>query len=129
LRSHRALAREPRLPETTESDQGKARQILVWRKAAPGKVGERLEPEAIEAAAERLRDEKYALGEPARTPAHVNRCIGTLPRVATYALRPLRCLPANPFRAVRRFKTPEGVVRFPTPAEAETSLAAVDARK
>jgi len=121
---------EDRLPEMAETDQKNVKQMLEWWKAELGKVAlVRLEPEVIETTAKQLRDEKDDQGNPVRTPARVNRYIGTLSRVLGYAERTLRWLPSNPCRAVRRFKEPEGVVRFLTPEEAETLLEAVDARK
>lgn len=118
-----------RLPELSETDRGNARRIALWWKDDLGVVAlTRLDPETIERSRNKLRDEKDAEGNPARTPQRVNRYIATLSRILGYAHKTLRWIEANPCMAVKRFKEPDGRVRFLAQDEVATLLQAVDVR-
>lgn len=118
-----------RLPELSPTDQRNARQIALWWRAAIGTIAlTRLDPELIEQQRNKLRDEKDSEGNLVRTRQRVNRYIATLSRILGYAERTLRWIDANPCRGVKRFKEPDGRVRFLNEQEVTTLLAAVDAR-
>lgn len=118
-----------RLPELAATDQGNARRIALWWRAELGVVAlSRLDAETIEGRRNKLRDEKDADGNPARTVQRVNRYISTLSRILGYAERTLRWTDSNPCKGVKRFKEPAGRVRFLSAQEVEKLLKAVDAR-
>ena len=120
---------DDRLPEMAESDRSNVKQMLDWWKAELGVVAlVRLDPETIETAAKRLRDEKDQDGKPVRTAARVNRYIATLSRALGYAERTLRWISSNPCRHVKRFKEPPGRTRYLTEDETAKLLELVDAR-
>ncbi|HEY0876918.1 MAG TPA: site-specific integrase [Zeimonas sp.] len=120
---------EERLPELSKTDQNNVRNIALWWRAELGAVSlTRLDPETIEKKRNKLRDEKDDEGKPVRTPQRVNRYVATLSRILGYAERTLRWINSNPCKAVKRFKEPDGRVRFLTQKEVEKLLEAVDAR-
>ena len=104
------------------------RRIALWWRAELGPISlTRIDPETIEKKRNKLRDEKDADGNPVRTPQRVNRYIATLSRILGYAERTLRWISSNPCKAVKRFKEPDGRVRFLTSKEVDKLLKAVDA--
>lgn len=118
-----------RVPELSATDRGNAERIALWWRAELGQISlTRLDPETIEKKRNKLRDEKDDDGNPVRTPQRVNRYISTLSRILGYTERTLRWISSNPCKAVKRFKEPDGRVRFLAEKEVETLLAAVDGR-
>src|SRR5690606_14794621 len=103
-----------------------ARRIAQWWRAELGGVAlSRLDPEIIEGRRNKLRDEKDADGNPVRTKQRVNRYVATLSRILGFAERTLRWIDSNPCKAVKRFKEPDGRVRFLSEQEVATLLEAV----
>ncbi|MCZ2099474.1 MAG: site-specific integrase [Anaerolineae bacterium] len=120
---------EERLPELSPTDQTNSGNIARWWRAELGQVSlTRLDPETIEQKRNKLRDEKDAEGNPVRSASRVNRYLSVLSRILGYAERTLRWIGSNPCKAVKRFKEPDGRVRFLTQQEVEKLLAAVDSR-
>lgn len=118
-----------RLPELSPTDQRNVRRIALWWRGELGTIAlTRLDPETIENRRNKLRDEKDADGNPVRTKQRVNRYISTLSRILGYAERTLRWIDSNPCKSVKRFKEPDGRVRFLTEQEVAKLLEAVDAR-
>lgn len=118
-----------RLPELAQSDQQNAGAIAArWRLEVGALTLARLTPDVVETTARKLRDEIGADGKLLRSPQRVNRFLATLSRVLGYARKNLRWIDKNPCASVSRYKEPRGRVRFFTPDEVSTLLAAVDAR-
>jgi len=120
---------DERVPELSPTDQGNAKRMAAWWRDELGQVAlSRLDPETIEAKRNELRDAKDTDGNLLRTPQRVNRYLATLSRILGFAERTLRWIDTNPCKAVKRFKEPDGRVRFLTDEEVDTLLKAVDAR-
>ncbi len=120
---------EERLPELSPTDQKNSGNIARWWRDELGHVAlTRLDPETIEKWRNKLRDEKDADGNPARSQSRVNRYLSVLSRVLGYTERTLRWIGSNPCKSVKRFKEPDGRVRFLTDKEVGRLLKAVDAR-
>jgi integrase len=111
------------------TDQGNVRNMLMFWRTELGMVAlVRLDPDMIEGAAKKLREERDKDGNRVRTDSRINRYIATLSRVLGYCHRTLRLIQSNPCSAVRRLKESPGRTRFLTEDETKTLLQAVDAR-